>query len=101
MWIVVLFDLPTDTVQARQHYTRFRKFLLQDGFSMMQYSVYKRHSASEENARVHCQRIRAMLPPDGEVRMIRLTDKQFAKIEVFYGKKDKPIESPPEQLSLF
>ena len=101
MWIVVLFDLPTDTVRARQHYTRFRKFLLQDGFSMMQYSVYKRHSASEENARVHCQRIRAMLPPDGEVRMIRLTDKQFAKIEVFYGKKDKPIESPPEQLSLF
>lgn len=101
MWIVVLFDLPTDTPQARHSYTRFRKFLLQDGFSMMQYSVYKRHSASEENARVHCQHIKAVLPPDGEVRMIRLTDKQFAQIEVFYGKKCKEIESPPEQLSLF
>ena len=40
MWIIVLFDLPTDTIQARKHYTRFRKFLLEDGFTMMQYSVY-------------------------------------------------------------
>lgn len=99
MWVIVLFDLPTDTKRARQQYTRFRKALLDDGFTMMQYSVYMRHSASEENAQVHVKRIKAKLPPDGEVRIVKITDKQFAKIQVFYGKRRKPTETPPAQLS--
>jgi len=101
MWIIVLFDLPTDTKQARRQYTQFRGFLLDDGFAMMQYSVYMRHSSSDENAAVHVKRIKAKLPPDGEVRIIKITDKQFGKIEVFYGKRRKPIEKAPEQLALF
>ena len=48
VWIIVLFDLPSDTKQARQQYTRFRKSLLINSFSMMQYSVYIRHCASKE-----------------------------------------------------
>lgn len=99
MWVIVLFDLPTDTKRARQQYSRFRKALLDDGFTMMQYSVYMRHSASEENAQVHVKRIKAKLPPDGEVRIVKITDKQFAKIQVFYGKRRKPTETPPAQLS--
>ncbi|MBC6429048.1 MAG: CRISPR-associated endonuclease Cas2 [Cellvibrionales bacterium] len=98
MWVIVLFDLPTDTKAARKQYTLFRKHLLADGFSMMQYSVYMRHCASDENAQVHAKRIKACLPPDGEVRIVKITDKQFGKIEVFYGKKRKPIESAPTQL---
>jgi len=101
MWVIVLFDLPTDTKQARKDYTHFRKHLLKDGFSMMQYSVYMRHSASEENAEVHITRVKACLPPDGEVRMIKITDKQFAKIQVYYGKQRKPTESAPKQLGFF
>ena len=101
MWIIVLFDLPTDSKPARKQYTQFRKLLLQDGFTMMQYSVYMRHSASEENAQVHVQRIRSCLPPDGEVRIMKITDKQFGNIEVFYGKKRKPVESAPIQLQFF
>ena len=50
MWVIVMFDLPTDDKYMRKDYTRFRKFLLEDGFIMMQYSVYMRHSSSEENA---------------------------------------------------
>ena len=68
---------------------------------MMQYSVYMRHSASDENAAVHINRVKIKLPDDGEVRIIKITDKQFGKIEVFFGKKSKPIERSPEQLSLF
>jgi len=101
MWIIVLFDLPTDSKPARKQYTRFRKNLLDDGFTMMQYSVYMRHSASEENAQVHIARIKSGLPPEGEVRIVKITDKQFEKIEVFYGKKKKPIESTPMQLEFF
>lgn len=101
MWVIVTFDLPTTTPDERRQYTKFRKFLLDDGFTMMQYSVYMRHSASDENASVHIQRVKSKLPADGEVRIIKITDKQFGKIEVFFGKKGKPIEKAPEQLSLF
>lgn len=101
MWIIVLFDLPTDTKAARKEYTRFRKNLLQDGFTMMQYSVYIRHSSSDENALVHAKRVKSQLPDDGEVRIIKITDKQFGKIEVFYGKKRKPTEVAPPQLQFF
>lgn len=101
MWIIVMFDLPTDTKKARKDYTLFRKYLLKDGFAMMQYSVYMRHSASEENAEVHIKRVKACLPPDGEVRIIKITDKQFSKIQVFYGKQTRPIENAPQQLDFF
>jgi CRISPR-associated protein Cas2 len=98
VWIIVLFDLPTDTKTARRQYTRFRKHLLDDSYSMMQYSVYMRHCASDENAAVHIKRVKATLPPDGEVRIVKITDKQFGRIEVFYGKKRQPIEQAPTQL---
>lgn len=101
MWVIVLFDLPTDTKEARKGYTNFRADLLKDGFFMMQYSVYIRHCASFENAEVHMKRIKACLPPDGEVRIVSITDKQFSRIQVFYGKKRAKTESPPEQISFF
>ena len=101
MWVIVLFDLPTETKDARRQYRDFRKQLLQDGFSMMQYSVYMRHSASDENAQVHVERVKMALPDDGEVRIIKITDKQFSKIQVFYGKKRKATEKTPKQLEFF
>ncbi len=100
MWLIVLFDLPTDTKKARKEYTQFRGKLLNNGFSMMQYSVYMRHSASNENSEVHIKRVKASLPADGEVRIVRITDKQFSKIQIFYGKKRVPTESAPNQLEL-
>ncbi len=101
MWVIVMFDLPTDTPKARKQYSIFRKHLLNDGFNMMQYSIYIRHSASDENAHVHVKRIKSNLPPDGEVRIIKITDKQFSNIEVFYGSKRIKTELPPQQLQFF
>jgi len=101
MWIFAMFDLPTDTKMARKDYTYFRKNLLKDGFSMLQYSVYVRHCASEENATVHYNRIKRFLPPDGEIRLITITDKQFEKMQTFWGKMRKPVLPPPRQLELF
>lgn len=101
MWVLAMFDLPTDTKTARKQYTRFRKSLLKDGFTMMQYSVYIRHCASAENAEVHEGRVEGTLPPDGEVRVLRITDKQYERMRVFWGKRRKPTEPPPAQLELF
>lgn len=101
MWVIVLFDLPVDSKKARKQYALFRKKLLNDGFGMMQYSVYYRHCASDENARVHSQRIRRALPNEGEIRILKITDKQFGKIEIYCGKKRQPAGKTPVQLELF
>ena len=101
VWIFAMFDLPTDTKKARKAYTDFRKSLLKDGFTMLQYSVYVRHCASEENANVHYNRIKSFLPDDGEVRLITITDKQFGRMETHWGKMRKPAPTTPRQLELF
>ena len=101
MWLVAMFDLPTDSRQARRHYTQFRKHLLQEGFYMMQYSVYVRYCGSEGSAETHRRHVRAQLPDDGEVRLMAITDHQFGKMEVYLGKKRTEVEQPPSQLLLF
>lgn len=101
MWVVAMFDLPVDTKKARRDYALFRKMLLKDGFTRMQFSVYARHCASEENATVHVTRVERNVPPDGEVRIITITDKQFERMRIFWGKVRKPPVQPPQQLELF
>lgn len=101
MWVVAMFDLPVDTKAARKAYAQFRKALLKDGFAKMQFSVYIRNCASEENADVHIQRVQGFLPDDGEVRILTITDKQFERMRVFWGKRRKPPEPAPRQLELF
>jgi CRISPR-associated protein Cas2 len=101
VWTIVMFDLPTDTQEARQQYTSFRAFILKCGYIMMQFSVYMRHHPSSENAAVHANRIKKALPPKGEVRILLITDHQFSKMEVFFGKRRKSPEKAPEQLQFF
>lgn len=94
-----MFDLPTGTPSERRKYNDFRQSLLKDGFVMIQYSVYARHCPSDENAEVHRRRIQLALPDEGEVRILTITDKQFEKMLVFFGKHTKPTEKPPQQLT--
>lgn len=101
MWVVAMFDLPVDTKEARKAYAHFRKDLLRDGFRMMQFSVYIRHASSRENAAVHADRVEALLPPDGEVRVMVVTDKQFGRMRVFFGNMRRAPEPEPPQLALF
>lgn len=101
VWMVVMFDLPTETPDDRRKYAQFRGFLLKDGFSMLQFSVYGRHCPSDENAEVHENRVMMWLPPKGNVRIIKVTEKQFARMKTFYGKAPRKTEEPPLQLSFF
>lgn len=101
MWLFAMFDLPVDTPAARRSYTRFRTSLLSEGFLMLQYSVYARYFASDEASAAKRKRIKEMLPPHGEVRLMGVTDHQFGKMEVFHGKKSSGPEAPPEQMAFF
>lgn len=101
MWILVLFDLPTETKKERKAYTDFRKKLLKDGFSMFQFSIYIRHCPSRENAEVHIKRVKNNLPEHGDVGIICITDKQFGQIEIFHSRKENKPSQPCQQLELF
>ncbi len=101
MWVLVFFDLPTETKKDKKAYALFRKNLQRDGFTMFQFSIYVRHCASMENAQVHIKRVKSFLPEYGNVGVMCITDKQFGAIELFYGKKSKPSNAPGQQLELF
>jgi len=101
MWLIVMFDLPTKTKADRKRANGFRKYLLKDGFSHMQHSVYLRHCASKENAELHSKRVKSFLPPKGTVSILRITDKQFGMIESFYGHASIPPPLEHHQLEMF
>ncbi|MCM1035601.1 MAG: CRISPR-associated endonuclease Cas2 [Paludibacter sp.] len=101
MWILVLFDLPTETKKDRKVYAQFRKQLLQDGFTMFQFSIYLRHCSSADNADVHMRRIKNILPPNGKVGILRITDKQFGEMQIFHGYRQEKFQHPIQQLELF
>lgn len=101
MWVLVFFDLPTETKKERKEYAAFRKKLMADGFTMFQFSIYLRHCPSSENADVHIKRVKSSLPPAGEVGVLCITDKQFGQMEIFSGKKIVLERNTPQQLSLF
>lgn len=101
MWILVFFDLPTETKKDKKRYMDFRKNLQRDGFTMFQFSIYIRHCASSENADVHLKRIKSFVPEFGKVGLLTVTDKQFGSMQLFYGKKPAELKAPGVQLELF
>ena len=101
MWVLVFFDLPTETKKERKAYAKFRKDLLADGFTMFQFSIYLRHCPSAENADVHIQRVKRMLPPEGKIGILRVTDKQFGDMTIFDCQKEIAVNQPVQQLELF
>ena len=84
MWILVFFDLPTETKKDKKAYMLFRKHLQSDGFTMFQFSIYIRHCASMENADAHIKRVKSFLPEHGKVGIMCVTDKQFSNISLFW-----------------
>ena len=101
MWVLVFFDLPTETKKDKKAYVDFRKKLQNDGFTMFQFSIYIRHCASRENAEVHIRRVKSFLPEFGHVGVLCVTDKQFGDIQLFYGKKPLQPNTAGQQLELF
>jgi len=101
MWVMVLFDLPTETKKERKIYAGFRKKLLKDGFTMFQFSIYLRHCPSKDNADVHIKRVKLELPMHGHIGILCITDKQFGDMELFYGKKPEEKKPMAQQLELF
>lgn len=102
MRLLVFFDLPTITRANKRAYVLFRRFLLNNGFDMIQWSVYGRILSGREAEQMHYQRIRENLPPEGSVRCMTVTEKQYAGIRLLVGKPKKQEKKVnADQLLLF
>jgi len=77
MWILVMFDLPTDTKQQRKEAGAFRNFLLDEGFERSQFSVYARFVNGKEAYATRVIRIERHLPGAGDVQILNFTDRQY------------------------
>jgi CRISPR-associated protein Cas2 len=87
MRLLVFFDLPVTSKKKRLAYTHFRRFLLNDGYDMLQWSVYGRvlnGAAAEEK---HLARLKANLPPEGSIRSMTVTEKQYAGMTLLVGQQ--------------
>jgi CRISPR-associated protein Cas2 len=101
LWVLVFFDLPTETKSQRKIYAKFRKDIMKNGFQMFQFSIYMRHCSSRENADVHIARVKKILPEKGHVGIMCITDKQFGMMEIFHGHTPSFPAQPIQQLEMF
>lgn len=101
MRIIVFFDLPTLTKKDRRYANRFRNFLLNDGYIMLQLSVYSRICKGLDDVGKHEKRLIPWIPNDGSVRLLTITEKQYTEMKVLAGTMKKEEEIDDRQLVLF
>lgn len=101
MWIFVMFDLPVGTKKQMRDATRFREFLLDEGFEMSQFSVYARFCNGKESVDSYLSRIGRHLPERGDVHILTFTDRQYENIVRFSSQRRQRPRKNPDQLALF
>jgi CRISPR-associated protein Cas2 len=100
LWMFVFFDLPVGSRTERRDATRFRNFLKDDGYMMLQWSVYARVCRGEEAAEKHVQRVARNLPKKGSVRALQVTDKQYGRMRLLLGVPSKNERAASLQMVL-
>lgn len=96
MRIILFYDLPVLSDAEIRRYTRFRKYLLSQGYTMMQYSIYSKIFPNRDTVKWHVQDLERNLPPDGSVMAMLVTEKQYQSIKCLVGSKkalDRKITS--------
>lgn len=101
MWMLVTFDLPVDSKKNRADATKFRQFLLDQGFEMSQLSNYLRLVNGQEQFDTYVRRIGANLPERGDVFLFQFTDRQYENIIRYSDQARRKRKKNPEQIALF
>ena len=101
MWILVMFDLPTDTEPQRKAAGDFRNFLLDEGFERSQFSVYARFVNGKEAFATRVNRIERNLPESGDIQILNFTDRQYRDIVHFSDQGRQKARKNPDQLVMF
>ena len=100
VWLMVFFDLPVSSKADRRSATRFRNFLKNDGYTMLQFSVYARVCRGEDAVEKHVMRVIGNLPSQGSVRALQVTDRQYARMRLLLGKAPRTETVGSQQMVL-
>ena len=98
MRVIVMFDLPVLTTEDRRQYTRFRKYLIKSGFLMLQESIYCKMATNDSAAEAIVSNVRKHKPPQGLVQVLRVTEKQFSKMEYIVGDSKSEVLDSTERI---
>jgi CRISPR-associated protein Cas2 len=98
MRVIVFFDLPTETSVDRRNYRTFRKFLIKDGFMMLQESVYSKLALNSTQVSQIVNDVKKVQPEKGSIQILSVTEKQFSKMEIVSGKCNTNVVDTDERL---
>lgn len=98
MRVIVMFDLPVISVNERREYTKFRKYLIKNGFLMMQESVYCKLAQNQTAADLIVEQLKKNKPEKGLVQVMKITEKQFSRIEYIVGESKSEVIDSDERL---
>jgi CRISPR-associated protein Cas2 len=98
MRVIVFFDLPTETTADRRNYRKFRKFLIKDGFMMIQESVYAKLALNSTQVSQIVNEVKKVQPEKGSIQILTVTEKQFSKMEIVSGKCNSDVVDTDERL---
>lgn len=101
MWMMVMFDLPTETKQERRFATQFRTFLQKNGFEKVQWSVYVQFTGTLESSQKYISAVKNNCPPVGDINILFFTDKQFSNIIHISNRDTGKLKETPAQFELF
>ena len=100
-WVLVFFDLPVGTPEERKAATNFRKDLIQDGYMMVQFSVYARPCGTADRVETQVRRLKAKIPAKGEVRGLMISDAQWGRMIIMRSQRTAEAEKMPAQMQFF
>lgn len=98
MRLLLFFDLPVETSKDRREYSRFHKFLIKNGFIMMQKSVYSKLVINNVTSTAVKDKVSKNLPPVGIIEMLEVTENQFSRIDYLVGEKQTLVEESMDRL---
>ncbi len=101
MRLIVLFDLPVKTKPNKRAYQQFHKFLISDGYAMMQFSVYTRITNGLDGMQKHLARLKANLPSKGSVRAMSVTEKQYESMLLLVGRPTTQEKTVASQMQIW
>lgn len=98
MRTMVFFDLPSIYARDKKNYLKFRKFLINEGFIMLQESVYSKMIGNSIQAELLLNRIKNNAPKKGIIQVLTITERQYAKIQYIIGNPNTKIINSEERL---
>lgn len=98
MRVIVMFDLPVESTVDRREYRKFRKFLLENGFMMLQESIYCKLALNATVANAVIENVRKQKPAKGLVHMLTITERQFARMELVTGEYNSSLINSDERI---